>query len=65
MVIFYSAFKTILNLKRKCPKCKREQVTKPSQRGKTVTCKFCKAHIPPRKNEMLEFINKDVNTTKA
>ncbi|MHB8110421.1 MAG: 30S ribosomal protein S27 [Syntrophorhabdaceae bacterium] len=37
---------TLLNLKRKCPKCKREQVVKPGEKHKTVTCKFCGAKIP-------------------
>lgn len=40
---------TILHLKRKCPKCKREHVAKPSEKGKTVKCKFCGTKIPPPK----------------
>ncbi len=38
---------TIFHLKRKCPKCKREQVTKPSQKNMAVKCKFCGTKIPP------------------
>ena len=40
---------TLLHLKRKCPKCKREQIVKKNQKDKTVPCKFCGAKIPPKK----------------
>jgi ribosomal protein S27E len=40
---------TLLHLKRKCPKCGREQVVKTNERHKTVTCKFCGTKIPPKK----------------
>lgn len=40
---------TLLHLKRKCPKCKREQVVKQSQKDRSVKCKFCGTRIPPKK----------------
>jgi ribosomal protein S27E len=40
---------TLLHLKRKCPKCKREQVVKASEKQKTIVCKFCGAKIPPKR----------------
>jgi len=49
MLPFYSAIKTILRLKRKCPKCGKEQLVIPSKKNSTVPCKFCKASIPPPK----------------
>ena len=42
---------TLLHLKRKCPKCKREQIVKKSEMHKTVACKSCGAKIPPRKTD--------------
>jgi len=42
---------TLFHLKRKCPKCKREQVVKASEKQKTVACKFCGAKIRPKKIE--------------
>ncbi|OPY00816.1 MAG: hypothetical protein A4E60_02096 [Syntrophorhabdus sp. PtaB.Bin047] len=44
-----AAIGTVLHLKRKCPKCRREQVTKPSEKHRTVNCKFCGTKIPPKK----------------
>ncbi len=46
-----SAMATLLHLKRKCPKCKREQMTKPGEKHRSVTCKFCGTKIPPKKTE--------------
>lgn len=44
-----AAMTTLLHLKRKCPKCKREQIVKQEKKDKTVACKFCGARIPPKK----------------
>jgi ribosomal protein S27E len=41
----------VLHLKRKCPKCGREQVVPASDRHNTVPCKFCGEPVPPPKRE--------------
>lgn len=48
-VIFQTIISTILNLKRTCPKCKRDQIVLPSKSKEKVQCKFCGADIPPEK----------------
>ncbi|MBI4835483.1 MAG: 30S ribosomal protein S27 [Planctomycetes bacterium] len=47
--IIQAAISTAYHLRRKCPHCKRIQVVKPSNRKKTVNCKFCGAKVPPDK----------------
>jgi len=47
MIPIDTAIRTILRLKRTCPKCKRDQVVKPSQKIDGVSCIFCTASIPP------------------
>lgn len=36
-------------LKRKCPKCGKDQIVHPSKKRDSVLCKFCGAKIPPKK----------------
>jgi ribosomal protein S27E len=48
-VIFAAAIRTILDLKRKCPKCGHGQFVSSDKRHQSVTCKACGAPIPPRK----------------
>jgi len=48
--ILMSVLSTIYHLKRKCPKCKKEQVVPPSKGREHVRCKFCGAAIPPYKS---------------
>jgi len=38
----------MLGLKRKCPKCGREQIVPASRKNSSVPCKFCGAKIPPK-----------------
>ncbi len=40
---------TLFHLKRRCPKCGREQVTPASKKKDAVACKFCGTPIPPKK----------------
>lgn len=47
--IFQMIVGALFHLKRKCPKCKREQVIPMSQKDKTINCKFCGFKIPPKK----------------
>lgn len=49
-IFLASVMGTVLHLKRKCPKCRREQVVKPSETNKTVKCKFCGVNMPPSKD---------------
>jgi ribosomal protein S27E len=46
---FMAVVSVILQLKRTCPRCKRDQIVAPSQKKRTVLCKFCGADIPPPK----------------
>lgn len=39
--------KTVLKLKRTCPKCKKDQIVSLKQKEETVKCKHCGADIPP------------------
>ena len=48
-VIFQTAISMILNLKRTCPKCKRDQIVPPGKSKEKVRCKFCGADISPAK----------------
>lgn len=48
-VIFAAAIRTILDLKRKCPKCGHGQFVSTDKRHQAVACKACGAQIPPRK----------------
>lgn len=40
---------SFLKRKRRCPKCKRDQIIPPSKRLESVRCKFCGTDIPPHK----------------
>jgi ribosomal protein S27E len=51
MIPLYGVISTILRLKRICPKCKRDQVVKSSQKTEAVSCKFCSASIPPKRGK--------------
>jgi len=48
-ILFQAVISAILNLKRTCPKCGRDQIVPAGKRTETVACKFCGAHIPPFK----------------
>lgn len=48
-VIFAAAIRTLLDLKRKCPKCGHGQFVSTDKRHQSVPCKACGAQIPPRK----------------
>jgi DNA-directed RNA polymerase subunit RPC12/RpoP len=37
----------LLQLKRVCPKCKKDQIVPQEMKYKTVLCKFCGSKIPP------------------
>ena len=50
--IFSVAVSTMLNLKRTCPKCKRDLIVPTSKKKQIVRCKFCNADIPPREQFM-------------
>ncbi len=41
---------SLLQYKRKCPACKRDQIVAPSRIRDTVQCKFCGKPIPPLKS---------------
>ena len=45
--IFSTVVAMILNLKRTCPKCGRDQIVPKEKRREKVPCKFCGADIPP------------------
>ena len=45
-VIFQAVINKILDLKRTCPKCKRDQFVPPNRRNETVRCKHCGAEVP-------------------
>ena len=47
-VIFQTVIRAILDLKRTCPKCKRDQIVLPVKRKEKVPCRFCGTDIPPR-----------------
>lgn len=49
MSIFHGAAGKILRLKRRCPRCSRDQVVAESREKETVKCRFCGADIPPKK----------------
>jgi ribosomal protein L37AE/L43A len=53
MIPVYAAIRAMLHLKRKCPKCKRDQVVKPSQKTEIVSCKFCTEKIPPSRKKLI------------
>jgi ribosomal protein S27E len=50
-IFLASIMGTILHLKRRCLKCRREQVVKPSEMHKTVKCEFCGASMPPSRTK--------------
>ena len=39
----------LLALKRKCPKCGRDQIGPRDKQYENVKCKFCGVQIPPKK----------------
>ena len=53
MIPLYAVIRTVLSLKRTCPKCKRDQVVKRSQKTEAVSCIFCTASIPPPRQELI------------
>ena len=49
MIPFIAAvMATIQGLRRRCPRCRREQIVPPSKKHLTVVCDFCGSEIPPR-----------------
>ena len=53
MIPIFGAIRTILRLKRTCPKCKKDQVVKASQKDEAVSCIFCTTSIPPPSKQVL------------
>lgn len=39
---------TVFALARRCPKCTRQVVVRPSQKRETVACRNCGAKVPPK-----------------
>jgi hypothetical protein len=48
MLFIHAALATLLQLKRRCPRCGREHIAAVQQRREPVRCEHCGAEIPPR-----------------
>jgi transcription elongation factor Elf1 len=49
MIYLAAMIGAILGLKRRCPRCGRDQVVPKGNKHETVKCKFCGAEIPPKR----------------
>lgn len=50
MWLLNSVMRVLLDFKRVCPKCGKEQAVDPDKKTQKVKCRFCGAEIPPPKS---------------
>ncbi len=49
MIYMAAIVGALLGLRRRCPRCGRDQLVPKGKKLETVKCKFCGAEIPPRR----------------